>query len=270
VEIGILGCGTVGRALAQGLRVSPDVSRIVVTTRTSRAHFPDLPHIITLDDNHELARASNVVAFCVKPAQMEQVVRDVASYLRDAALLISVAAGVSTQAIGEWTSGRFPIVRAMPNMPCRIGAGMTALAAGLGTTDAQMEIAHTLFSGLGRVVTVEENLMNAVTAVSGCGPAYVYLIVEALTDAGVSLGLPRKIALELAAQTLHGSSALVLASGVHPAALKDDVTTPAGCTIDGLLALEEGRLRSTLARAVAAAARRSAALTTLATHSMSS
>jgi pyrroline-5-carboxylate reductase len=264
VDIGILGCGTIGRALAQGLRDNPRVSRIVVTTRISRA-FLDLAHVIMLDDNHELARVSDLIAFCVKPAQMEGAVRDVASDLRDGALLVSVAAGISTHAIENWAGGRFPVVRAMPNMPCRIGVGMTALAAGPRATSAHMELVHSLFSGLGRAVVVEEDLMNAVTAVSACGPAYVYLIVEALTDAGVSLGLPRKVALELVAQTLHGSSALVLASGEHPAALKDDVTTPAGCTIDGLLALEEGRLRSTLARAVVAAARRSAALTIIAT-----
>jgi pyrroline-5-carboxylate reductase len=261
VDIGILGCGTVGRALAQGLRDNPRVTRIVATTRLPRVHL-ELPDVIVLEDNHELAMVSDIVAFCVKPAQMEQALRDVAGDLREGTLLVSVAAGVSTHAIREWSGGRFPIIRAMPNMPCRIGAGMTALSAGPGSTDAHMELAHNLFSGLGRAVSVEEYLMDAVTAVSGCGPAYVYLIIEALTDGGVSLGLPRKIALELAAQTLHGASALVLASDVHPAALKDEVTTPAGCTIDGLLALEEGRLRSTLACAVAAAARRSAALTT--------
>jgi pyrroline-5-carboxylate reductase len=260
VDIGILGFGTLGRALVQGLRTNPRVSRIVATTRSPRAHFPDVPDVIMLEDNRELASVSDVVALCVKPGQMENVVRDVASELREGTLLISVAASVSTQVIEDWTDGGFPVVRAMPNMPCRIGAGMTALAAGSAATLEHMELAHDLFSGLGRVVTVEELLMDAVTAISGCGPAYVYLIVEALTDAGVSLGLPRKIALELAAQTLHGSAALVLASGVHPAALKDEVTTPAGCTIDGLLALEDGRLRSTLVRAVAAAARRGTAL----------
>jgi pyrroline-5-carboxylate reductase len=181
--------------------------------------------------------------------------------LRETALLVSVAAGIPTAAIAQWSGGRFPVIRAMPNMPCHICAGITALAPGTGVSDEHLELVRGLFQGLGRVVIVEESLMNAVTALSGCGPAFVYMIIEALTDAGVSLGLPRAVSLELAAQTLQGSAALVLASGKHPAALKDDVTTPAGCTIDGILALEEGRLRSTLARAVAAAASRASKLT---------
>lgn len=260
VDIGILGCGTLGCALAYGLRTNPRVGRIVATTRTPRTHFPELPDVIGLEDNRELARVSDIVAFCVKPPQMEGVVREVANDLRGGALLISVAAGVSTAAIHGWTGSRFAVVRAMPNMPCRIGVGATALAADSRVSEEHVRLTRDLFSGLGRVVVVEESQMDAVTALSGCGPAYVYLIIEALTDAGVSLGLPRAIALELASQTLHGSAALVLGSGVHPAALKDDVTTPAGCTIDGLLALEEGRLRSTLARAVTAAARRASVL----------
>lgn len=226
IDVGVLGLGTIGRALAQGFQKSA----------RARPNRGDDPH------------------------QMEAVVRDIADALRDRALLISVAAGISTAGIADWTGGRFPVVRAMPNMPCHIGAGITALAAGPGTTEEHLELARELFEGLGRVVVVEESLMNAVTTLSGCGPAYVYVIVEALTDAGVSLGLPRTVARELAAQTLQGSTALVLASGKHPAALKDDVTTPAGCTIDGLLALEEGRLRSTLARSVAAAANRASTL----------
>ncbi|HEY2473197.1 MAG TPA: pyrroline-5-carboxylate reductase [Candidatus Cybelea sp.] len=260
IEIGIVGLGTIGRALAQGFQKSPRVGRIAATTRRSRTQGPELPGVIAMADNRELAAESDVIALCVKPHQMEGVVRDIADTLREGALLVSVAAGISTKAIADWTGGRFPVVRAMPNMPCHIGAGITALAAGPAATDEHLELLRELFEGLGRVVVVEESLMNAVTALSGCGPAYVYVIVEALTDAGVSLGLPRNIARELSAQTLQGSAAYVLASGKHPAALKDDVTTPAGCTIDGLLALEEGRLRSTLARAVAAAASRASKL----------
>lgn len=261
IDIGILGLGTIGRALAQGFQKSPRAGRILATTRRARADVPDLPNVIALSDNRQLARESDLIALCVKPHQMEGVVRDVADALRDGALVVSVAAGISTKEISDWCGGRFPVVRAMPNMPCHIGAGITALAAGPRATDEHLELVRELFEGLGRVVIVEESLMNAVTALSGCGPAYVYVIVEALTDAGVSLGLPRTVARELAAQTLQGSAALVLASGKHPAALKDDVTTPAGCTIDGLLALEEGRLRATLARAVAAAASRASKLT---------
>lgn len=260
MDVGILGCGTLGRALAQGLRTHAAVQRIVATTRVPRSHFPDMPDVIALEDNRELAAVSDVVFFCVKPSQMESVVRGIAAELRPNTLLVSVAAGVTTASIGAWSGGKHAVVRAMPNMPCRIGAGMTALCADELASADQLELVRDLFATLGRVCIVEERLMDAVTAISGCGPAYVYLIVEALAEAGVKLGVPRHIALELAAQTLHGASQMVLESNVHPAALKDEVTTPAGCTIDALLALEDGGLRSTLVNAVSAAAARSAAL----------
>jgi pyrroline-5-carboxylate reductase len=238
---------------------NPTVSRIVATTRTVRSHFPEMPEVIALKDNRELAVASDVIVLCVKPSQIEQVARDVADGLRDGALLVSVAPGISIQAIRRWVGREVTIVRAMPNTPCRIGAGITALSPDVMVTEAQMFRVADLFSTLGRVVTVEEHLMDAVTALSGCGPAYVCLILEALTDAGVSLGLPRPVALELSAQTLLGSAALVL-EGAHPATIKDEVTTPAGCTMDALLTLEENSLRSILIRAVATAAQRSSQL----------
>jgi pyrroline-5-carboxylate reductase len=260
MDIGIIGFGTIGQALSQGLRENRQVGRIVATTRAKRSHFPEHPDVIGLRDNRELASVSDVVIFCVKPSQMAGVARDIAGCLRDGALIVSVAAGVTTSAIDEWTGGTFPIVRAMPNMPCRIGVGMTALATRSPVTSEQLALVRNVFEKLGRVVVVDEQFMDVVTAISGCGPAYVYLIIESLAEAGVSLGLARSTSLELAAQTLHGAAAMVLASNAHPAALKDEVTTPAGCTIDGLLALEDGKLRSTLIRAVAAAAARSSQL----------
>jgi pyrroline-5-carboxylate reductase len=148
----------------------------------------------------------------------------------------------------------------MPNMPCRICAGMTVLAAGPGATPEHVALAESLFDTLGRTATIDERLMDAATGISGCGPAYAYVIVEALSDAGVKLGLPRNVARLLAAQTLLGSAKMVLESDVHPAALKDEVTTPAGCTTDALMELEDGKLRHTLLRAAVAAAKRSASL----------
>jgi pyrroline-5-carboxylate reductase len=260
MNVGILGCGTIGRALARGLLSHPRVARVAATTRTPRAHFPDLPELVALESNNELAATSDVIVLCVKPSQMEGVVREIAGELQPDVLLISIAAGVSTAAVRGWSTKKCGVVRAMPNMPCRIREGMSALAPGDGATGEDLETARDLFSTLGRVCTVEERLMDAVTAISGCGPAYVYLIIEALAEAGVSLGVPRATALELAAQTLRGAATMVLTSGAHPAALRDEVTTPGGCTIDGLLALEDGGLRSTLVRAVAAAAARSAQL----------
>lgn len=257
MDIGILGFGTLGRAIAEGLRERTAVERIAATSRSSRAQHRD---VVAVASNRELAAISDVLIICVKPAQVEQVAREIAHDLRPGALVISVAAGVGTEKLRGWLGDDAAVIRAMPNMPARIGLGMTAVAAGTGVTPEQLATARELFAALGRVCVVEERLMDAVTGISGCGPAYVYLIVEALAEAGVKLGLPRHIALELAAQTLHGASAMVLQGGAHPAALKDEVTTPAGCTIDGLLALEDGGLRSTLVRAVTAAAVRSAQL----------
>jgi pyrroline-5-carboxylate reductase len=167
---------------------------------------------------------------------------------------------VTTAQIAEWSGGRAAVVRAMPNTPCLIGEGMTVFCAGPGAGGEQLKIAERIFGTVGKAVALEESLMDGVTGLSGCGPAYVYLVIEALSEAGVKVGLPRKTATLLAAQTLAGSARMVLERGEHPAALKDEVTTPAGCTIDGIMALEEGKLRVTLIKAVLAAAKRSRSL----------
>jgi pyrroline-5-carboxylate reductase len=169
---------------------------------------------------------------------------------------------VSTAQVREWIGDRAPVVRAMPNMPCRIGEGMTVIAAGAGATADHLALAESVFATLGRTARIEERMMDAATGISGCGPAYAYVIIEALSDAGVKLGLSRDVARLLVAQTMLGSAKMVLESTTHPAALKDEVTTPAGCTIDGLMELEDGKLRHTLLRAAVAAATRSASLAT--------
>ncbi len=260
MNVGILGLGTLGRTLALGLREHGHVTTLGATTRTPREAPPELAHVQIFASNVELARWSDVLFLCVKPFQMESVLREIAPELREGLLLISNAASVRIEQLGKWAQWRLPIVRAMPNMPCRIGAGMTVLTAGSDVSDEELSLARSLFEVLGRVAIVEENLMDAATGLSACGPAYVYLIVEAMSEAGVKLGIPRKTATLLAAQALYGSAKLVLESNLHPAALKDEVTTPAGCTVDALTVLEEGRMRSTLLNAVVAAASRSAEL----------
>ncbi|NBX82754.1 pyrroline-5-carboxylate reductase [bacterium] len=152
------------------------------------------------------------------------------------------------------------IIRAMPNTPALVGEGMTALCGGKSTTPEQLRIAEEIFSSLGQVVTIDESHMNAVTGLSGCGPAYLYVVLESLTDAGIKVGLPRHVATQLAAQTVLGAAKMLQVTQKHPAALKDEVTTPAGCTIDGLLELEEGKLRVTLIKAVVQATKRARAL----------
>jgi pyrroline-5-carboxylate reductase len=200
------------------------------------------------------AAAADVVILGVKPAQVDQALRDlVAARLRPTAIVISVAAGVTIARIEEHLAGPNPVIRAMPNTPALVGLGMTAIAAGSHASGDDLALAQQLFSAVGKCVTVEEKQINAVTAISGSGPAYVYTIIEALADAGVSVGLPRDVAMTLVTQTVLGAATMVEQSGRHPAALRNDVTTPAGCTIAALLVMEDGKIRSVLARAVEAA-----------------
>ena len=206
--------------------------------------------------------SSEVLLLCVKPHQAERVVREIAPRLTAKHLIVTICASLTTAQIAEWSGGRCAVIRAMPNTPCLIGEGMTVFCGGAKANAIQMEIVAHIFGTLGRTAEIEEALMDGATGLSGCGPAYAYLIVEALSEAGVKVGLPREVATLLAAQTLRGASQMVLDRGVHPAALKDEVTTPAGCTIDGLMALEEGKLRVTLIKAVLAAAKRSRSLRT--------
>jgi pyrroline-5-carboxylate reductase len=258
--VGIIGFGTLGRAIARGLSGHPRVEAILATTRSGRApaEFADIP---VSSDNRALAERSEIVVLCAKPFQIEAIAREIAPALNPGKLVITAAASVSTAHVESWTgSAAAPVVRAMPNTPFRVGEGMTVLAAGSHATKADVELAESLFAAHGRTAIVEERLMDAVTGISGCGPAYMYVVIEALSDAGVKLGLPREVARLLVAQTMLGAAKLVLSSDAHPAALKDEVTTPAGCTIDGLMELEDGKLRHTLLRAAVAAAERSARL----------
>ena len=175
-------------------------------------------------------------------------------------LLVSIAAGVGTARLEAAAQRELPVVRAMPNTPCLVGCGMTVLSAGAHASEPDIERARRLFAPLGRVIDLDEEHMNTVTGLSASGPAFVYVIIEALAEGGVMMGLPRKVATELAAQAVHGAARMVLETGRHPAELKDDVTTPAGCTISALLALEDGKLRSVLARGVQTAAEAAAGL----------
>lgn len=264
MRIGIIGLGKMGEALVTGLRSSKSGSGFSLRASTrSQEGAAEASKRLKLDcgtDNLKLVAGSDVLILCVKPHQAQAVLEPLARKIGPEHLLISVCASLTTAQVTEWSGGRAPVIRAMPNTPCLIGEGMTVLTAGSGVQSAQLSSADKIFSTVGRTAIVEESLMDGVTGLSGCGPAYIYLIIEALSEAGVKVGLPRKTATLLAAQTLMGSAKMVLDLGTHPAALKDEVTTPAGCTIDGLMALEEGKLRVTLIKAVLAAAKRSRSL----------
>jgi pyrroline-5-carboxylate reductase len=260
-RIAIIGSGTMGQAIANGLvrsgKVSPN--QIVATART-RATAEKISAELGVNcspNNAEAARGADVVVLCVKPKDIQKAAEGLKSKgsLDHSPLIISIAAGVSTAFIESVIGESCPVLRAMPNTPCSIGKGMTVVSKGSKATDEHVAVAREIFSTMGRFTELEEKHMDTVTGLSASGPAFIYIIIEALADGGVMRGLPRKSAVELVAQMTLGAAEMVLATGKHPAALKDDVTTPAGCTIAGILALEDGRIRSVLARGVETAAR---------------
>jgi pyrroline-5-carboxylate reductase len=206
--------------------------------------------------NLDAVRQADLIIIGVKPYQVPDVIAEIRRALNKDKTVISIAASVKTSDIEEAAGVPIGVIRAMPNTPSALGAGVAALCRGKFVTPAQMELAHRIFETVGRSVVVDEKHMDAVTGLSGSGPAYIYIIIEALAEAGVKVGLPRDVATELAAQTTYGAAKMVLETGYHPALLKDAVTTPAGCTVDGILELEEGGLRVTLIKAVMRATER--------------
>jgi pyrroline-5-carboxylate reductase len=207
-------------------------------------------------DNLEAARQADLILIGVKPFQVPELIEKIKPTLTRDKTIVSIAASVKTRAIEEAADIELAVLRAMPNTPSALGAGAAGLCAGRFVKPEQMELAQRIFETVGRAVIVDEKHMDAVTGLSASGPAYIYIIIEALAEAGVKVGLPRDIATQLAAQTVFGAGKMVLETGYHPALLKDAVTTPAGCTIDGILELEEGGLRVTLIKAVMRATER--------------
>jgi pyrroline-5-carboxylate reductase len=206
--------------------------------------------------NVEAAKHADVIVIGVKPQVVEDVIREISEHVTPEQLIVSVAASVPTAMIEKNLAPNVPVVRAMPNTPCLMGAGMTAVSKGKHASAEHVALTCHMFDVVGRTVVVDEKHMDAVTALSASGPAYIYIILESLAEAGVKVGLPRDIATLLAAQTTLGAAKVVLETGDHPALLKDAVTTPAGCTIDAIMELEEGKLRVTLIKAVVKAAQR--------------
>lgn len=265
-RVALLGFGTMGRAIAQGALESGALSsaHFAATVRTDERaqRLSDELGCAVSTDNPAAVREAEIVLLCVKPHRLQELLEELAAAgaLEHRPLLVSIAAGVTNAQLEAWAGAGARVVRAMPNTPCRIGEGMTVLSAGSGVEQPDLDDIEELFRPLGRTLRLDEEYMNAVTGLSASGPAFVYVIIEALAEGGVMTGLPRKVATELAAQCVQGAARMVLQTGAHPAELKDQVTTPAGCTISALLALEDGRLRSVLARGVQEAARTAAGL----------
>jgi pyrroline-5-carboxylate reductase len=259
-KLAIIGAGKLGEALLSGILSSQLVpaARVEATVaHQPRADFLAKKYGIKAHtENARAVAGADLVLVALKPQQVRGFLRNVKKRLRKGAVMISAAASVTTTLIERELGHPARVVRAMPNTPCLIRQGMTALARGKHATDDDVRTAQRIFDSMGRSVVVDEKHMDAITGLSASGPAYVYMMIESLAEGGVKLGLPRELSTELSAQTLLGASAMVLATGEHPAKLKDVVTTPAGCTIDGLLELEEGGLRVTLIKAVVRAAGR--------------
>jgi pyrroline-5-carboxylate reductase len=259
-RLAVLGAGTMGgillRALLEGELVSPDMA---CATVQHPAHAKQLAHDLNIQagtDNVEAVRGADVVLLCLKPQQLKPILEQIRGVVTPEQLFISVVASVPTSYIEKALGTKAPVIRAMPNTPCSVRQGMTAICRGSYAEESHVEIAQALFDTVGLTAVVDEKHMDAITGLSGSGPAYIYIILESLAEAGVKVGPPRDLATTLAAQTTLGAAKVVLETGDHPALLKDAVTTPAGCTIDGILELEEGKLRVTLIKAVVKAVQR--------------
>jgi pyrroline-5-carboxylate reductase len=259
--IAFLGAGNMAEALIKGLlraHVALPSEIIATDRRTERGDELSHKYGIRFEkENLAAVRAASIVVLSVKPQAMNRLLEEIKPGLDESKLVISIAAGVPIEAIERKVGHGVRIIRTMPNTPALVGAGATALSAGEHATEADLAQAKALFEAIGLAVVVDEPLLDAVTGLSGSGPAYIFLIIEALSDGGVKAGLARDQALELAAQTVLGSAKLLIETGEHPGRLKDQVTSPGGTAIAGLHTLEAGGLRTTLMDAVEAATNRS-------------
>lgn len=258
--IGFLGAGNMAEALIRGLirggHVLPTAILASAPRPERRAQLAFDYQIGALADNREVARGANILVLSVKPQILPRVLKEIAEEVRPEALVISIAAGISTEAIERALPESVRVIRAMPNTPALVAAGATAISAGARATELDLAAAKQMFDAVGLTVILDEGQLDAVTGLSGSGPAYIFLILEALADAGVKVGLSRRNAQRLAAQTVMGSAKLLLDTDEHPGRLKDMVTSPGGTAIAGLHTLEQGGLRTTLINAVETATKR--------------
>ena len=263
-RIAVIGGGKMGGALIGGLLsgglVEANALTVADNDEKRRGEIVRAFGVAAVADNREAVREADVVILAVKPQNMTEVLAELAAALMPSALVISIAAGISTAFIEERLAKGARVVRVMPNMPALIGEGAAAIAAGASAAQADAKLVRSIFDAVGITVEVKETLMDAITGLSGSGPGYAFFIIEAFTDAGVRVGLDRETALRLSAQSLFGAAKLCLLGEKPPAELRAMVTSPGGTTLAGLKVLEEGRLRETLIAAVEAATHRSAEL----------
>jgi len=260
-RIGFIGAGRMATALAQGfLRAElTSADRLLASDvdQQARRRFAQITSAPTTDDNTTVAGRSDVIFLAVKPQRMAEVAEGVRGKIAGDRLLVSIAAGIRLASLVQWFGAQSRLVRAMPNNPCLVGQGASAYCLGERATAEDGALVGRLLGALGSAWQVEEEQMDAVTGLSGSGPAFVYLMIEALGEAGIRLGLSQDVAAAMAAQTVRGAAEMVLATGRRPAALVDGVASPGGTTVAGLRALESGGFRPALIAAVEAAAGRS-------------
>ncbi|WP_412069769.1 pyrroline-5-carboxylate reductase [Rubrivirga sp. IMCC43871] len=262
-SLAVLGTGNIGRALVGGLLRGGDLAadRITVTRRSAEglaALREQFPGVTATDDNPAAVRGASLVIVSVKPQNAAALFAEVRAHIAPGTLVLSTLAGVTTDALATALGDALPIVRAMPNTPALVDEGATAIAPGAHASPAHVALAREVFLAVGHVVEeVPEHLMDAVTGLSGSGPAYVFMVIEALTDAGVKQGLPRAVSRRLSMQTVLGAARLAIETGEHPAILRDQVTTPGGTTITAVAELEKQGLRSMFIDTVAMATERS-------------
>ena len=261
LTIGFLGAGKMATALARGFiqaeLVGPKDMVAADPVAAARKHFTEEIGVSTTESNTEVAKTANVLILAVKPDQCTAVLTRLRAKFTEDHLLISIAAGVTLTKLEGGLPPGARVIRVMPNTPALVGRGASGFALGKSATAADGELAKRLLSAVGLAFQVKESLLDAVTGLSGSGPAYVYQFIEALSDGGVAAGLPRDVATKLAAQTVLGAAKMVLETGQHPGALKDQVTSPGGTTIEGLHELEKGRMRAIVMSAVRAATEKS-------------
>jgi pyrroline-5-carboxylate reductase len=261
VPITFLGGGAMGCALMRGVLAAQVYQPYQITlfdaSKERMAELATELKISTCENAVEAARGAKVLLVAVKPHIVAKALAPLRDVLDTSTTVISIAAGVTLYQLESCFSNPVPVVRVMPNTPCLVGESAAAICLGTNADAMHLQQAHQIFDAVGLAVDVEERLMDAVTGLSGSGPAYVYLFIEALSDGGVKMGLPRDVATRLAAQTVLGAAKMVLQTGDHPGQLKDQVTSPGGTTIAGIHALEDKAFRSAVMDAVQVSARRS-------------
>ncbi|MBN1479955.1 pyrroline-5-carboxylate reductase [candidate division KSB1 bacterium] len=260
-KIAFIGSGNMGEALLGGLlKAELTNPENIIATDIRQYRLDEISakwKVTTTMDNHQAVQFADIIVLCVKPQALSSVLEEIKADIREDQLIISIIAGITTRTISRFIGVNNPVVRVMPNIPAVVDEAATGVCLGEFAQDVHKEIAMKILGAVGEVEAVPEELMDVVTGLSGSGPAYIYMIIEALTDGGVMMGLPRNIATRLATQTVLGSAKLVRETNVHPAVLKDQVTTPGGTTIQAIKELEESGLRPMLIRAVETATIRS-------------